>query len=106
MLPSKTYRLPDARERTALADLAARLEKLPENADGEALQTEVFSAGKENGYAKEDLRQWFQAIYEVLIGQTQGPRFGTFIALYGKHETIQLINDGLDGKFVKPLVPA
>jgi lysyl-tRNA synthetase, class I len=99
VLPSKTYRLPDARERTALADLAARLERLPENADGEALQTEVFSAGKENGYAKEDLRQWFQAIYEVLIGQTQGPRFGTFIALYGKDETIKLINDALDGKF-------
>ncbi|HTK84639.1 MAG TPA: lysine--tRNA ligase, partial [Patescibacteria group bacterium] len=101
VLPSKTYRLPDERERKALADLSARLEKLPGDADTEALQTEVFSAGKENGYPKEELRNWFQAIYEVLIGQTQGPRFGTFIALYGKNETIQLIKDGLDGKFVK-----
>lgn len=101
VLPTKSYRLPDERERKALADLAARLEKLPDNADSEALQTEVFSAGKENGYPKEELRTWFQAIYEVLIGQTQGPRFGTFIALYGRKETIQLINDGLDGKFVK-----
>jgi lysyl-tRNA synthetase class 1 len=101
VLPTKSYRLPDERERKALADLSARLQKLPDNADSEALQTEVFSAGKENGYPKEELRTWFQAIYEVLIGQTQGPRFGTFIALYGKNETIQLINEGLDGKFVK-----
>lgn len=101
VLPTKKYRQPDARERAALEDLARRLENLPANADGEAIQTEVFSAGKENGYAKEDLRSWFQAIYEVLIGQSQGPRFGSFIELYGADKTIALIRDALSGKLLE-----
>ncbi len=101
VLPSKSYRAPDERERAALEDLAKRLEALPADADGETIQTEVFSAGKENGYDKKELRNWFQAIYEVLIGQSQGPRFGSFIELYGVQETIALIRDALDGKFSK-----
>ncbi len=101
VLPSKQYRAPDARERAALEDLAKRLATLPANADGETIQTEVFSAGKENGYEKEELRNWFQAIYEVLIGQSQGPRFGSFIELFGIQNTIDLINEGLAGKFAK-----
>ncbi len=99
--PAKKYRLPDDRERVALTDLKRRLENLPAQIDSEAIQTEVFAAGTENGYAKEDLRQWFQAVYEVLIGQSQGPRFGTFIALYGIGETIALIDAALDGKFAQ-----
>lgn len=101
VLPTKQYRLPDARERAALEDLAMRLSKLPQGADGEAIQTEVFSAGKENGYDKEELRVWFQAIYEVCIGQSQGPRFGSFIELYGVDPTIALIRKALDGSFAK-----
>jgi lysyl-tRNA synthetase class 1 len=61
----------------------------------------VFSAGKENGYDKEELRAWFQAIYEVLLGQSQGPRFGSFIELYGREETLALIRDALEGKFAR-----
>lgn len=99
--PNKTYRLPDERERTALADLKRRLQALAPGADAETIQTEVFSAGTENGYTKEELRTWFQAIYEVLLGQSQGPRFGTFIALYGIPDTIALIDDGIGGKFAK-----
>ena len=101
VLPEKSYRLPDDRERAALEDLASRLSGLPDNADMEALQTEVFSAGKENGYDKKELRDWFKAIYEVLLGQSQGPRFGAFIEIYGKNETVALINDALEGKFAK-----
>ena len=101
VLPSKQYRLPDERERAALEDLARRLEALPENADGETIQTEVFSAGKENGYDKKELRDWFKAIYEVLIGQSQGPRFGSFIELYGVDETVTLIRKALDGAFAQ-----
>lgn len=101
VLPEKKYRLPDDRERTALEDLARRLEALPADADMDAMQTEVFSAGKENGYDKEELRSWFQAIYEVLLGQSQGPRFGAFIAIYGVAETVSLIRDALDGKFAQ-----
>ena len=62
--------------------------------------TEVFSAVKENGFDKSELRDWFKAIYEVLLGQSQGPRFGSFIRLYGVKDTTKLIQDALDGKFI------
>lgn len=101
VLPAKVYRLPDMRERAALEDLARRIEALSDAADLEAVQTEVFTAGKENGYEKEELRSWFQAIYEVLLGQAQGPRFGSFIELYGRAATVALIREALAGKFAK-----
>ena len=53
--------------------------------------------GKENGFA-EDLRGWFQAIYEVALGDSQGPRFGSFIALYGIEPTRKLLRGALDRK--------
>ena len=101
VLPNKQYRHPDGRENQALENLAFRLEKLPEHADLDALQTEVFAAGKENGYEKDELRIWFQALYQVLLGQDQGPRFGSFIQLYGTQETIALIHKALSGDLVK-----
>ena len=101
VLPTKSHRAPDEREEKALRDLLNRLKALPDNADGETIQTEIFSSGKENGYDKSELREWFQAIYEVLLGQSQGPRFGSFVELYGIHDTIKLIEDALDGKFMK-----
>lgn len=101
VLPEKTYRLPDARETAALKDLASRLSNLDSGLEAEDYMTEVFTSGKENGYEKEELRAWFQAIYEVCLGQSQGPRFGSFIKLYGPAETIALINDALEGKFAK-----
>ncbi|MBI1327344.1 MAG: lysine--tRNA ligase [Alphaproteobacteria bacterium] len=100
VLPTKKYRAADDRERAALTALVTKLKALPKNADNETIQTEVFSAGKENGYPKEELRSWFQAIYEVLIGQSQGPRFGSFVALYGIDKSIALIESGLRGDFV------
>ena len=101
VLPNKKYRMPDAREKQALENLAFRLEQLPANADFDALQTEVFSAGKENGYEKEELRGWFQALYQILLGQNEGPRFGSFIQLYGVQETIALIHKALLGQLAK-----
>jgi lysyl-tRNA synthetase class 1 len=52
------------------------------------------------------LRDWFQGIYQVLLGADQGPRFGSFIALYGVAETRALIADALAGKLVKAAEPA
>ncbi len=101
VLPEKTYRAPDVRERAALEDLAARLENMDSGLEAEDYMTEVFSAGKENGYEKEELREWFQAIYEICLGQSQGPRFGSFVQLYGVEDTAALIRDALDGKFAK-----
>ena len=63
--------------------------------DAEALQSLAFAVGKDHGF--ENLRDWFQALYEVLLGQSQGPRFGGFIALYGIEESIKLIERGLAG---------
>ena len=93
--PDKTFRAPDEKERAALADLDARLAALAADADGETIQNEVYAVGKEHGF--ENLRDWFQALYQVLLGQDQGPRFGNFVALYGIAETRALIEKALAG---------
>ncbi|MBT8454633.1 MAG: lysine--tRNA ligase [Alphaproteobacteria bacterium] len=93
--PGKVYRAPDDRERAAMEDLRARLAAWDGAADPEALQSMVFAVGKEHGF--EPLRDWFKALYEVLLGASQGPRFGGFIALYGIDESLALIDAGLEG---------
>ncbi len=89
VLPAKKYRQPTDQERAAMYDLAARLAALDAGASAEQLQTLVFETGKAHGFA--NLRDWFRALYEVLLGQSQGPRMGSFIALYGVQETCGLI---------------
>jgi len=96
--PSKQFRTPDDKERTAMADLVARFKALPAGADAEAIQNEVFEAGKTAGF--EPLRTWFTALYEVLLGQSQGPRFGSFAAIFGLDRTIALIERALAGELV------
>ncbi|TCO69027.1 lysine--tRNA ligase [Rhodovulum euryhalinum] len=91
--PSLHFRAPDAQERAAMADLVARLKDWQGGLDAEELQSLVFAVGKDHGF--ENLRDWFKALYEVLLGQSQGPRFGGFIALYGVAETVKLIEDAL-----------
>jgi lysyl-tRNA synthetase class 1 len=94
VLPAKRFRPATDQERAAFADLAARLRALPEGCkDAEAIQNEVYEAGKAAGF--EPLRTWFQALYEVLLGQSQGPRFGSFAAIFGLGETIGLIETAL-----------
>ncbi|MEM9971085.1 MAG: lysine--tRNA ligase [Pseudomonadota bacterium] len=94
--PTRAFRAPDDQERAALSDLKARLEDWDGGMDPEELQTMVFAVGKEHGF--EPLRNWFKALYEVLLGASQGPRFGGFIALYGVDETVALIDKGLNGE--------
>ena len=94
--PQKKFRAPDDRERVALADLRDRLLAYDGEADAEALQSLVFAVGKSHGF--EPLRDWFKAIYEVLLGASQGPRFGGFVALYGVAETAALIDTALSGE--------
>ena len=95
--PSKSYRPASDRERAAMEDLAAALDDIEAGAGAEAIQNEVYEIGKRHGF--DNLRDWFRALYEVLFGQSQGPRFGGFAALYGPKETAALIRDGLAGKF-------
>ena len=96
--PTKIYREPTDKERAALTDLTTRLRAVPaaEKVDGEALQTLIFSVGKDHEF--ENLRNWFKAIYEVCLGQSQGPRFGSFVAIYGPEETADLIENALAGQ--------
>ncbi len=95
--PAKTYRAPDDRERQALGKLAEALRAWTAEAEGDELQSLVFAIGKAAEF--DPLRDWFKAIYEVLLGASQGPRFGGFIALYGVSETADLIDQALAGKF-------
>src|SRR6478735_6967105 len=90
--PSLLRRAPDTREREALADLDSRLAGQP--ADAEAIQNEVYEVGKAH-YGKENLRDWFKALYETLLGSSQGPRMGSFIALYGVENSRRLIAEAL-----------
>ena len=94
--PQRVFRLPVAREAAAMGDLAARLRDWQGGLDAEALQTMVFSVGKDHGF--EPLRDWFKALYEVLLGASAGPRFGGFIALYGIEESVALIERALAGE--------
>ncbi|MGQ0564530.1 MAG: lysine--tRNA ligase [Gemmobacter sp.] len=95
ILPSRVFRLPDDRERAAMLDLRARLAAWDGPALDEALQSMVFAVGKDHAF--DPLRDWFKALYEVLLGASDGPRFGGFVALYGLAETVALIDRGLAG---------
>ncbi len=94
--PAKTYRAPSEIERIALVDLAEALEKAGADATAEDCQNIVYEIGKTHGF--ENLRDWFKSFYEILLGEAQGPRFGSFIALYGVKETVRLIRRALDGE--------
>ncbi|GGE49970.1 lysine--tRNA ligase [Actibacterium pelagium] len=116
--PTRQFRLPTDQERAALEDLVAAFKSadraleeiakknkmmgnddpLPEAdfSSDDFLQSVVFAIGKNHGF--ENLRDWFKALYEVLLGASQGPRFGGFAALYGVEETVALIEKGLAGE--------
>jgi lysyl-tRNA synthetase class 1 len=95
--PHKQYRAPTPRERAALDDLARALENMPDERQSEVVQNAVYEIGKRHGF--EPLRDWFKALYEILFGQSQGPRFGSFAALFGCAPTAALIRRALSGEF-------
>jgi lysyl-tRNA synthetase class 1 len=97
--PSKVFRAPTDKERAALEDLAGQLEKLGDEKDGAVVQNVIYEVGKAHGF--DPLRAWFGALYEVLLGQTQGPRFGSFAALFGTANTAAMIRSALAGDFLK-----
>lgn len=96
--PTKTFRAATDVERTALEHLYTALGDAPSGADGAALQQIVYDVGKAHPF--DHLKDWFRALYEVLLGQSQGPRFGSFVELYGVENTRTLIKAGLDGELL------
>jgi lysyl-tRNA synthetase class 1 len=107
--PTKRFRAPDEVERAALEDLDRRLAALPEGADAAAIQDAVLDAARPIPRYQDEKKkgpdggpgvslEWFSALYQILIGQERGPRFGSFVALYGIDETRRLIADALAGR--------
>jgi lysyl-tRNA synthetase class 1 len=106
--PQKSYRAPDEVERGALERLSEALGELPAGADGEAIQNAALNVARKIERYQDHTKQspeggpgvsvaFFQMIYQVLIGQERGPRFGSFAALYGVAETRALIGQALAG---------
>jgi len=107
--PTKSYRAPDDVEQDALAKLSDALAALPAGADGEAIQNAALNVARHIERYQDHSKQspeggpgvsvaFFQMIYQVLIGQERGPRFGSFAALYGIAETRGLIEKALKGQ--------
>jgi lysyl-tRNA synthetase, class I len=109
---AKVYRLPNEAERQALTELSEALRLLQGSKDAEALQAVVYEVGRAHfpdtsGKSKSPdgrpgvSQTWFATLYQVLLGQERGPRFGSFIALYGVTETRDLITKALSGDLVR-----
>ncbi|MDG5748727.1 lysine--tRNA ligase [Qipengyuania sp. XHP0207] len=93
--PTLVKRAPTPNEAEALKALDAYLAEAPADASAEDLQTEVYEIGKREEYGFENLRDWFKALYQTLLGSDQGPRMGSFIALYGVENSRKLIAEAL-----------
>ncbi|WP_421694159.1 lysine--tRNA ligase [Aestuariivirga sp.] len=103
--PKKQYRPPTEDEAKALSDLSAALGTLPEGASPEEIQQKVYDVGRHEPYktTQKDgsvgvAQSWFNMLYQVLLGEEKGPRFGSFVALYGIGNTRQLIERAVNGK--------
>lgn len=107
--PTKVFRHPDAGEREALSDLDRRLADLPENSDAETIQNAVLDVARAIPRYQDAKRKgpdggpgvsgtWFATLYQILLGQERGPRFGSFVAIYGIPETCALIAKALAGE--------
>jgi lysyl-tRNA synthetase class 1 len=96
--PTLKRRAPAANEAAALAALDAQLAGTAQDATAETLQNIVYEIGKDPAFGFEQLRDWFKALYETLLGSAQGPRMGSFIALYGVVNTRRLIAEALDAR--------
>lgn len=95
--PAKVFRLATDGERVALTELRDALKAAPDGASASDLQDIVYAIGKAHEETFASLRDWFKAQYEILLGQEQGPRMGSFFALYGVEESIALLQKAIDG---------
>jgi lysyl-tRNA synthetase class 1 len=96
--PSKVFRKASEAERAVLITLRDGLAAAPEGATASDLQDMVYSIGKDNEELFPSLRDWFKAQYEIPLGQEQGPRMGSFFALFGIKDSIVLLQKAIDGE--------
>ena len=94
--PTLRRRKPEDNEARALSELDGQLGALSEEASAEDIQNIVYAIGKDPHYGFEQLRDWFKALYQTLLGADQGPRMGSFIALYGIENSRRLIAEALE----------
>jgi lysyl-tRNA synthetase class 1 len=92
--PTKQFRAPTEQEQQALLALQHIFKGLPDSVTAEEIQQVIYDIGMQHQF--DPLRDWFKAIYEVLLGQSQGPRFGSFVKLYGLRETAAFIGERLE----------
>lgn len=85
----KSYLKPNEQQKQLLAKIIAVLEQLTEEETSEQIQTKIYAIGMESGY--DNLRDFFKDIYQIILGQEQGPRLGSFFKLYGLKPSIELI---------------
>jgi lysyl-tRNA synthetase class 1 len=107
VMPTKTFREPSEVERAALTDLRNALTQLPANANAEQIQEVVYEIGRREPFLDKSGKgktkdgkpgvslEWFNMLYQVLLGQEKGPRFGSFAAVYGLHNTVEMIDGAL-----------
>jgi len=105
VLPAKKFRVPTHAERAALIDLREALSQLAADATPEAIQDVVYEVGRRAPFLDETKRakdgkpgvslEWFNMLYQVLLGQEKGPRFGSFVAAYGIQNTVDMIDGAL-----------
>ncbi len=105
VLPAKKFREPNAAERSALIDLRDALSQLPADASAQTIQDVVYEIGRREPFLDEKKKakdgkpgvalDWFNMLYQVLLGQEKGPRFGSFVAAYGLQNTIDMIDGAL-----------
>ena len=104
-MQAKKFREPTAAERAALIDLRDALSQLPAAAPAEQIQNVVYEVGRREPFLDHNKKakdgkpgvtlDWFNMLYQVLLGQEKGPRFGSFVAAYGLANTIDMIDGAL-----------
>jgi lysyl-tRNA synthetase, class I len=106
--PAKKYRQPTDEEKIALTDLAAAFASLPDGSSPDDIQTSVYDVGRRAPYTTTQkdgsigvAQSWFNMLYQVLLGEERGPRFGSFTALYGLANTRALIEKAVRGELAK-----
>ncbi len=96
VIPKKKYLLVNNENKHIFQDLLNLLKNMKETSTSEQIQSEIYEIGKKHHFS--NLRNFFKLIYQVLLGQEQGPRLGSFVKLYGKNNTCLLLEKVLKGK--------